>query len=149
MDYGNCLILNSESLILLKTYCDPNVAITHGYLFVLRKIHFYVMFLGDNLYIVSHLNLSFCNVLSTYALVMLSLQWMPKQYSFYPNGLMLNLLRVILNCWGRFLLSVSFWERDILKLNLLFTYYLSGHWYGHFCENVVHSCVECDLSWIY
>jgi hypothetical protein len=78
----------------------------------------------DNLCIVTHLALKLYNMLSTYALVMLSLQWIPKQYMFYLNGLNLYFLLLILNCWGRLLLSVSFWKRDVLKfkfLGLLFT----------------------------
>ena len=75
----------------------------------------------DNLCIVTHLDLLLYNVLSTYALVMLSHQWIPKQYMFYLNGLNLYLPMLTLNCWGRFLLSVFFWKRDILKfLGMLF-----------------------------
>jgi hypothetical protein len=43
-----------------------------------------------------------------YALVMLSLQWIPNRYMFYLNILSLYLLLLILNLWGRFLLSFSF-----------------------------------------
>ena len=42
----------------------------------------------------------------------------------YLHGLNLYVLLSILNCWGRLLLSVSFWKRGVLKfkfLGLLFT----------------------------
>ncbi len=68
----------------------------------------------DNLCIVT-LIFQLYNVFNTYALVILSLQRIPNHYMFYLNGLIFYLLLLILNCWGRFVLPVSFWKRDILK----------------------------------
>ena len=65
----------------------------------------------DNLCIASHLQIYLYNILSTYALVMPSLKWIPRQYMFYLNGLNLYMLMMILNCRGRFLLSVSFLKK--------------------------------------
>ena len=50
--------------------------------FLLRNIKFYLMFFRDNLCIAAQLDLYMYNILSTYALVMLSLQWIPTQYLF-------------------------------------------------------------------
>ena len=65
----------------------------------------------DNLCIVT-LIFQLYNVLSTYALVILSIQRIPNHYMFYLNGLIFYLLLLILNCWGRFLLSVSFLKNN-------------------------------------
>ncbi len=74
-----------------------------------RKIEFYLMF-SDNLCIVT-LIFKLYNVLSTYALVILSLQQIPNRYMFYLNGFIFYLLLLILNCWGRSVLSVYFLKK--------------------------------------
>ena len=56
----------------------------------------YISCFWDNLCIVTHLDLHVYSLLSTYALVMLSLQWIPNQYMFYLDGLDLYLLLPIL-----------------------------------------------------
>jgi hypothetical protein len=96
---------------LVKAYCDSEGTTKHGLSpILLRRSQFYLMFSGC---IVIHLDLWLYNVLSTSAFVMISLQWIPKQYIFYLNVLNLYMLLPILKCRGRFLLSVFFWKRDI------------------------------------
>jgi hypothetical protein len=59
-----------------------------------------------------------------------------KQYMFYVNGINLYLLLPILNCCGRFLLSVFFWKRDIV------TYLL----YIFFSWPIVYWVLDKDIT---
>ena len=118
--YGDWLIPNlingirHSILFIKKSYVIPRERSNMGfYLFCWERFSSISCF-WDNLCIVT-LIFQLYNVFDTYALVILSLQRIPNHYMFYPNGLIFYLLLLILNCWGRFLLSVSFWKRDIIK----------------------------------
>ena len=65
---------------LVKAYCDSEGTTKHGLLpIMLWTSQFYLMFSGC---IVTHLNIYLYNVLSTYAYVMLILQWIPISICF-------------------------------------------------------------------
>ena len=71
-----------------------------------------------------------------------------KAILFYPNGLNLNLLMIILNCWGRFLLSVSFSKRYMLKLKFIDLLFIGSLIRTYLWKCVPHLCRVWFLLYI-